>query len=258
MAELVEIRRAQIESRTWAEIARSIGIPLYGMEQLHCMEKIDREMNAAAQYLRGAWGVTTASRDTLWDDIEQNATQGIPPRGATPLGTAVRRIGGRLKPWGAIFDALSGSALQPSPMRFWISTDNAAAWTRRIQVISEDLKRFDDVAFDPEGYALLRFSETTNITGAREILNLGGIPSCNLQKLFAGDIASRPQFGPEKAIGLSVVLEEAQRSISVAEICEHNQWSPRRLKGQVLKFADARTATGWKREVIEGSGLLTS
>lgn len=257
MVELVEIRRALTVSRTWPEIARSIGIPLYGMEQLCCMGKLDREMNAASQYLRGAWGVTTASWDTLWDDIKQNA-QGIPPRGATPLGTAVRRIGGRLKPWGAIFDALSGSASQPGPMKFWISADNATAWTRRIQVIPEDLKHFDDVAFDPEGYDPLRFSETTNITGARDILNLGGMSNCNLRDLFAGDIASRPQFGPEKAVGLGVVLEEAQRSISVAEICERNGWSPRRLKSQVLKFANARTATGWKREVIEGSGLLIS
>ena len=258
MVELVEIRRALTESRTWPEIARSIGIPLYGMEQLCCMEKLDCEMNAAAHYLRGAWGITTASRDTLWNDIKQNVTQGVRPHGATPLGTAIRRIGGRLKPWGAIFDALSGSALQPSPMRFWISAENASAWTRRIQVIPDDIKHFDDVAFDPKGYALLRFSETTNITGAREILNLGGNPNCNLRKLFADDIASRPQFGPEKAIGLSAVLKEAQRSISVAEICERNRWSPRRLKGQVLKFADVRTATGWKRDVIEGSGLLVS
>jgi hypothetical protein len=54
------------------------------------------------------------------------------------------------------------------------------------------------------------------------------------------------------------VFGEAQRSISVAEICERNSWSARRLKWQVLEFADARTETGWKRDVIEGSGLLTS
>ena len=107
-------------------------------------------------------------------------------------------------------------------------------------------------------YAPLPISETTNITGAREIFNLQGIPNCDLRKLFADDIASRPQFGPEKTVGLDVVLEEAQRSISVAEICERNSWSPRRLKWQVLPFAEARTATGWKREVIEGSGLLIS
>ena len=258
MAELMEVRRAQTESRTWPEVSRAIGIPLYGMEQLCCTGRLDRETNAAAQYLRGTWSITTASRDTLWDEIRQNAIQGVLPKGTKPLGTAIRRIGGRLKPWGPIFDALSGPASQPFPMRFWISADNAIAWTRRIQVIPEDLKRFDYVAFDPKGYALFRFLETTNITGAREILNLDGIPNCNLQKLFADDIASRPQFGPEKIIGLGVVLEEAQRSISVAEICERNSWSPRRLKWQVLPFAEARTGTGWKRDVIEGSGLLIS
>jgi hypothetical protein len=258
IAELVEIRRAQTESRTWPEIARSIGISLYGIEQLCCMGMLDREMNAAVQHLRGAWGITTASLNTFWNDIERKATQGLPPAGSTPLGTAVRRIGGRLKPWGAIFDTLSGLDQPACPMNFWISDEASTPWARRIHVFSTDIARFDGVAFDPDAHAPLRFSETTNITGAREVLNLGGIPHCDLRTLFANDIASRPQFGPEKSISLSAVLREAQRSISVAEICERNGWSPRRLRRQVLKFADARTETGWKRDVIEGSGLLKS
>jgi len=213
---------------TPSTLRTTLGLPHYGIEQLCCLGTLERETDEAIVYLRRTWSLTSGSVAECNDAIVRRATSGKPVSGTARIGTAARRIGGRLKPWAPLLIAMMSGDLQ-----FWLLPDRRSRdWPllRRAMVRRSDLMKLEHLTFCRTDYPLFPFSPTMSLTDARDMLNLGGAPTHSLASVLGEDrptaaSVSSTQPKPnclESRVGLSVasVLAASNRLISCGEISE--------------------------------------
>jgi hypothetical protein len=233
-------------------LARATGLPIYAIENLCDHGLLDPEKDPALQYLRHASSISSGSIDRLGASILGRKGAGH-PADVVALGTAARRIGGRLKPWTDIFMALADGSLG-----HWVDpkANGDVPWLRRILVQPSTLARFDEVRISSAAGSNYLAPADCSLTDAKEILNLHGTVSINLQHVFSEEIAAHQQRGTKKALSMKAVLARAQAEISVAEVCARAGWNPRQARWALRPFEQHRTDCGWYRRLIEVSGVL--
>lgn len=233
-------------------LCRTSGLPIYAVENLCDHELLEREDHAALLHLRHAPSVTIASIDALRARIFRS-TAVKRPEEAIPLGTAARRIGGRLKPWAAIVLALADGSLDR-----WIDPTFGAdaPWLRSVLVEPSQLALFENTEITWKRASEYELRSACSLTNAREVLNLQSTLSIDLQQVFAREIAACTQRGPAKSVPMAAVLEKAREEISISEICARADWNPRQAKWALTPLMEARTPCGWNRARVERSGVM--
>ncbi|MEA3051915.1 MAG: hypothetical protein QOG72_818 [Sphingomonadales bacterium] len=247
------LRRRMDASHSLPTVAQMTGLTTYAIENLCDHGVLERETDRALHYLRHAVSLTRGSldglRERLFDRPRKDRVDD-----AVPLRAAVRRIGGRLKPWSDIINALLDESIGS-----WIDVNATPdmPWLRSILVHPSEIARFENVRISgPAGRAYVA-PHDCSIFDAKEILNLHGNLSIDLQDVFADEIGTCAQWGPRKAISMNAVIERAEQEISIAEVCARADWNPRKAKWALGPLEGYRTACGWSRKAVEESGVLT-
>lgn len=218
-------------------------LPPYAIEQLVCLGVIPQEHNKAVRIARHGMCVQRASADQLLDDLRQHALAGTAPAEAAALETAARQIGGREKPWGAIFDELRKGRIE-----FWVSGEKVTSRTIRVRPAS--LAHFQAITFRPADYQSFPFSTTVNNTEVEEILNVPAkyLPMLVEAKLLPGRI--------EKAVNKADVLRLAHLMVSPAELGFAMSQHPRPAGRAVSKLGVRRVGCGWSRADLVELGVF--
>ena len=139
-------------------------LPLYAIEKLCLPGLLELEDEPAFTAVTSRTSVRVGSLKRLIERLIVGRSGGPEPSGLISLAAASKRIGGRPKPWAAIFQALLGGDLS-----YWLTGDVPTTITIRVR--PEDLAVFDGVADAPS----LRGPEPSpfvNQADAAEILNL--------------------------------------------------------------------------------------
>src|SRR3546814_2973609 len=89
--------------------------------------------------------IKRSSSEVLYSRLETTAQPSPTGPGTAPLGTAARRVGGRMKPWGAIVAALLDGSIP-----YWLAS--GPNYARRIRVRRADMARFDQTDFFEADY----------------------------------------------------------------------------------------------------------
>ena len=151
-----------------------MGIPRYAVEQLVCLQQIQEEIHPAVRLL---WtGLSISNAENYFNDLEGAARIDSAPEHAIPLIRAIRRIGGRYKPWGAVL-----SAMRSNGFDFWLAERKSSKPSRRNMpflsralVLPEAVADFDHVIFDPSAFKTPTgfFSKKMTQLDACDVLNL--------------------------------------------------------------------------------------
>lgn len=220
-------------------------IPHYAIEQCCRPGLLTRQSHPAFLAVRGAQFIKSASLDTLTAQLLEAQSQTSRPSSAVSLAVAVKRIGGRLKPWGSILQALANGDIE-----FWVAGEKPTSKTIRLH--ASDLARFDQVADDPTSHG---GSLPTNLSqaDAAEILNLKP--------------ALLPVLGPKVGIHfaplgrglaapLDTVVQAAEAIAWGKEISWHLGVRHDAVEGILLSQDIRPRAIGWSRPELVNRGIL--
>ena len=212
-----------------------LGLPAYAVEQLCCEGVLELAGHPAVAVVRTGLQLATAGLENLETRLAAAARSGTPPPGSVALGTAARRIGGRLKPWSAIIRALLDGSV---PFRL----SGAGPFARRARVRPEALAAFAAVAFDEGAHPGFDFSSELMQRDTAEILNVDAPEMAAIRR--AGKLAFRGE-GTALRTDRAVVLALAREMVLGGRTrC--------RSGGQAEQ---SRNETGPERDDARGEGL---
>lgn len=158
-----EFARRKRGSERASRLEQYLGIPRYASEQLASVGEISREDHPAITYLDPVLRFVSDETRTFCEELERNAQRGSEDL-AVPLGVAMRRIGGRMKPWAAVL-----GAMRLGETRFWLS--GTGPFTRKARILVNDIERFQDHVFQQSEWPDFPFSSEISMVGAMDILN---------------------------------------------------------------------------------------
>jgi hypothetical protein len=221
-------------------------LPTYAIEQLVCLGLLPLEQDRAVRIARHGMCVQQASVDQLLAAIRRHALSAKVPADALAIEAAARQIGGREKPWGAIFDALRTGRIE-----FWICGEKVSS--RTIWVRPASLAPFQRVMFSAADHRAFPFSTTVNRAEAEEILNVAPkyIPTLVERNLLPPFDGSR-----EKNAKKVDVLGLAHLMVSPAELGFAMGQHPRPAGREVSELGVSRIGCGWSRADLVEKGVL--
>lgn len=117
-------------------------------------------------------------------------------------------------------------------------------WLRAILVRPADVAMFDAVTIRSVNGASHLPPENCSLYEAKDILNLHGTLSIDLQEVFPDQISQCPRWGPRKDVAMASVLAIARTQISMAEICVRAGWNARQAKWALGPYKHLRSAWG--------------
>lgn len=217
-----------------------LGLPLYAIEQLCCHGLIDQERHLGVLHIRPALMVKAVSSEALYSSLEANAQQSPMGADVAQLGTAARRIGGRMKPWGAIVAALLDGTIP-----YWLAS--GPNYARRIWVRRADMARFDQVDFVETDHPGFSFSRYLVRRDADEILNFDANQS---RQLLKQELIKFHRCGNGLRSDRADVLMLAKRVISPSELSERSGRSSLSVAGEMKRLKIPRIASGWDRQLV--------
>ena len=214
VAEIEGIRIALSDRCSVGAARLALGMSSHGVEQLVAMKLLD---DIDHPYLDFHYGERQISRSSVDDLISavRATSDGAPARSTLTLRSAMKAIGGHVKPWGPVFAMLVAGEL---PIR-----------------VDPDVHRLTDAIFiDDAVIPLLRtlrlpdkvaasLSRTMSKVDAAELLNLSALKITELLSHIPTAVGSH-----SKAVALEVVERLAKRHIAVAEIAARRNVSPAR------------------------------
>lgn len=187
------------------QVARKFGLPVYAVEQLMAMKLIGTFADRFCVERYGSRQTTRLAVSQFEERLMAASTVAQFDRPVT-LAYASRTIGGRLKPWGPIFDALISGSVAFSMM------DGSDRLAHRVVVDGSALKRFEQLDFDVAIYPDTTRRKIIKRVEAGEILNLDPPDVAKVA-------AELPAYGgDQKKMSLEDVLELAKRHISSREL----------------------------------------
>lgn len=208
LEEVEEFARRKRASEIASRLEQRLGIPRYASEQLASLGEITQEDHRCILAIDGRLRFRSDSIAQFLAAISSLAIAGHAPSDALPLGTAMKRIGGRLKPWGLVL-----RALREGSMRYWAGPGKRFA--RSAKVILKDIERFAEVEVDPVRPSSLPITREMTQIDVADVLNLD---SLQLRRVVAaGDLSFRPD-GVALVASRATVLSLAQETIASAEI----------------------------------------
>lgn len=157
----------------------------------------------------------------------------------------MRRVGGSLKPWSAVVQALERGLIP-----FWIVGDKLT--TKSLHVRPDDIAPFEKVAAGdpPVG---LQPADTINQLDAAEVLNISALALSRLGNAL--DISFKPKARALVASS-EAVLSVARRVAWSAEISWHLRVGPSQVDDVLLARRVKAFTTGWCRRTLIEEGVL--
>ena len=160
-----------------------LGTSLHGIEQLCCLRELDLLKDGLAREVLHEPHVLASSLDHLRARLKNAASTNLPDRSAMSDDQDGRRVeidgpwitirramlvvGGRQKPWGAVFAALADGRIA-----FAIDDGRTDLILNGISVPISEIQRLSELAFDPGHYPAFDFGCTITRDDAEEMLNL--------------------------------------------------------------------------------------
>lgn len=163
-AEIAVIRQGYEQRLSFERAGSLLGISYHGIEQLSLMGFLPAIPHPYFAICYGGPQTTLKAFQNLCRSIENRAARGVPD--PVPLRRASMAIGGRLKPWGPIFEALRvGSipyALAPEPQPL----------SQRILIPNEATSLLSTLRFEKSDFPEFEFVDSMTGRDAGEALNL--------------------------------------------------------------------------------------
>lgn len=220
-------------------------LPLYAVEQCCRPGLLEREDHPALLAARSRPSVRAASLTAFHNSLLRARSRGRRRREAVPLSVAVKRIGGRLKPWGSILGALVDRNLD-----FWL-TGNAPT-IRSIFVLPTDLAAFERSIDEPADFGI-ESSATISQADAAEVLN---IKSGLLSEVSVDLGIQFRATGRALITSRDTVLRAAAEVAWNAEISWHLGVNFHRVEESLLALDVPRQSSGWCRRYLVKNGIL--
>lgn len=222
--------------------------PTYAIEQMICLGLLPREDDELVQTARGGACVTGGAAQDLADRIVGRRRRTRMPASAVPLRVASRRIGGREKPWGAIFERLRSGDVE-----CWIDGD--APTFRSVMVHPTSLAAFQQVVFRREDHPGFPFSPGYAKCEVEEVLNQALKRSKDL--IERGDLAFGVAGGRHVA-NCDRVIDLAARIASFAELAAHTGLRYHDAADEMERLGVPRVGASWCRPTLVDHGLIPS
>ncbi|AXU20885.1 hypothetical protein C7W88_17885 (plasmid) [Novosphingobium sp. THN1] len=232
---------AEIEATSW-----QIKLPHYAIEALLDAGLLVWEDHPAVRTVRPKVAIRSSSVIDFQARVQTAAGATRPPAGCTTLLSAAKRIGGRRKPWAAIY-----RALLDGEMRFWLSGSREVG-PSHLLVQPEDMLRFDPVSDEVLRPDLPRASVVSKMD-ACEILNLTPRYFAPVEHDFG---ITFTQNGNAKTADFEEVLSIARQAVWPTEITKHLDMHAKLLSDILPKFRIPRVGTGWCRKTLIDKGIL--
>lgn len=227
-----------------ASCAFELKLPHYAIEQLVCCGELAIEDHPAFVFVKAADRLRGCSKVELVQRLRKKRHDGDIPEEAVSLSVASKRIGGRLKPWGSIFKAMTSGHLG-----FWMKGDDPTM--RSIFVLPRDMAIFDRVVDGPRPDSAA--TAAINQADAAEILNVKTKP---LVAMAAGLGIVFEKDGFALAAVRSSVLEAAAGVAFDTEISWHLGVRHGMVEGILVSHGLARRKDGWCRSQLIEAGFL--
>lgn len=191
-----------------------IGVTCNGVEQLVAVRLLDQEEQAFIKARYQGMQIVEASIRRLENMVVAGAT-GDPAICMLPLHSAMKAVGGRLKPWGPVFRALVDGTLPDSERLPYVLATGKEALSRRILVPADAVPRIRSMYFDPRApeNRQIVYADTMSKIDGGETLNLGFSQSIPLLSAIRTKTGTR-----EKLVPVAYVLDLAMKHISTSEL----------------------------------------
>ncbi len=230
---------------SFSSCAWQFQLPIYAIDQLCAPDLLEWEDHPIVLATRPRRHVREASVAELCRKLKASAELDLPPQRAVSLATASKRIGGRLKPWSCMIDALRMRQLP-----FWLAGPEPTS--KSIVILPEDLKRFDQVEAQLPTVGL-EHAETLSQLDAGQILNI--TPALVAKR--SGDFKlSFKREGLALVASREDVLAIAGEIAWSAEIALHLSISIMKVHGALKARNAVRFRTGWCRRDLIERGIL--
>ena len=213
---------------SFGSVQRSLGLPVYALEQFFCSALLERLDDPVLRILLRRPMTSASAVKRLEADLISTASKRKRPANVLPIGQESRRIGGRPKPWHAIY-----SAMLSGDVPFWL---DGRPHVDCLLVRQGVLDRFLDVHFDAEAHADASFAGAMDTNDAAEMLNV--IPA-TIRQLRAEQILS-DEIRPRSRVSQRDEVEALARDyVSAAELARLARTSAGHVN-RVLRKADAQ------------------
>lgn len=234
VADLEPIAAALRDSMMAASAVEAWGTTFHGIEQLICTDRLTRSDHPAILALYPHLRITRSSFQLLSEQIEHTVERGSNASSFIPLRSALQRLGGREKPWAAIFERLVDGRL-PHAFRA-----RPGRLVDRLTVEDgQELRTALDVTFDRSAYPAFPFAPTMRRRDAIELLNINVNRFPEIEPLLGEEVHDR-----HKKLKVQPLLLIAGRIIDRAEA--RARWG--------VRLSDAEKVDGglgWSRMQME-------
>lgn len=232
-----------IEATSW-----QIKLPHYAIEALCDAGLLIWEDHPAVRTVLSQVAIRSASVIDFQALVQDAAASVRPPQTCSTLLSAAKRIGGRKKPWSAIY-----RAMLDGEMPFWLS-GGADVGPSHLLVLPEDLSRFEHITDEVLRPDLPRATVISKMD-ACEILNLTPRYFAPVEHDFG---ITFTQNGNAKTADFEEVLSIARQAVWPTEITKHLDLHAKLLSHILPKFRIPRRGTGWCRKTLIDKGILPS
>lgn len=196
-----------------AEAGPMIGITRHGVEQLMTLNAL---VELDHPFFRARYGCPQIDRRSMEAFRLQlrSACAGPPTDGWQKLDRAMKRIGGRLKPWGPVLIAIANGEIRGS-----LHPDDAVH-SSNILIHPDDARRIDAYSFDRRAFPDFPFSKTMTKSDAGDALN---IPP-KTHTLLLKDIPTR-RGSRALTVDVELVEKHARHYVGTAELAARYELS---------------------------------
>lgn len=220
-------------------LMRRLGLPRYACERIVGAGDVEHETHPFALGLPGQPRVRSASLDGYAAQIRSSCLRGPPPADAVKLDAAMRTVGGRLKPWRQVLDAVSHGALPA-----W-NLERDGPLVPRIFVRPAELERFAALdaedGVEPHAFRSGRMSQLD----AMAVLNLGQIDG---PRLAAAGLLRFERGRKSLLVGIDEVLDIASAHVATAEAAARLGQSPSAAWHRITReLGQPSSLAGWPR-----------
>lgn len=243
-AEVEELANCLRGSSLASSLAWSLGIPIYGIEQLCTSDLVQPELHPGVLHLRASLHIKTTSAQDLELRLSDIARLDPAPRGTVKLALASRQVGGRLKPWASILGAILDGTIPCWKKR------SGGRMSFAVAVWPADLARFSTVEDPISG---IPASTLISKLDAAEILNCS---FAQLQDAQRRTLLKFRRVRKAEATELDAILRLASQIISGAEFAMRTANTALGAANELRRLDVPQFAFGWDRAAVTRLGLL--